>query len=61
VRYVLAQPQLFLITSSDARLLQPTLETAASPAPPPSDAELREDRVAEDVQPLFDGAGLERI
>lgn len=61
VRYVLARPQLFLITSSDARLLQPTLETAASPAPPPSDAELREDRVAEDVQPLFDGAGLERI
>jgi aryl-alcohol dehydrogenase-like predicted oxidoreductase len=61
VRYVLAPPQLFLITSSDARHLQHTLETAASPAPPPSDAELREDRVAENVQPLFDGAGLERI
>jgi aryl-alcohol dehydrogenase-like predicted oxidoreductase len=61
VRYVLARPRLFLITSSDARLLRPTLETAASPAPPPSDAELRQDRVAEEVQPLFDGAGLDRI
>jgi aryl-alcohol dehydrogenase-like predicted oxidoreductase len=61
VQYVLAQPQLFLITSSDARLLRPTLETASSPVSPPSDAELRDDLATQDVQPLFDGGALERI
>ncbi|HEY1636839.1 MAG TPA: aldo/keto reductase [Acidimicrobiales bacterium] len=61
VQYVLARPQLFLITSSDARLLRPILETASSPVSRPSDAQLRDDWVAQDVQPLFDGAALERI
>ncbi len=61
VQYVLARPQLFLITSSDARLLRPILEAASSPVRRPSDAQLRDDWVAQDLQPLFDGADLERI
>jgi aryl-alcohol dehydrogenase-like predicted oxidoreductase len=61
VQYVLARPQLFLITSSDARLLRPILEAASSPVGRPSEAQLRDDWVAQDVQPLFDGADLERI
>jgi aryl-alcohol dehydrogenase-like predicted oxidoreductase len=61
VQYVLARPQLFLITSSDARLLRPILEAASSPVSRPSDAQLRDDWVAQDVRPLFDGAALERI
>ena len=61
VQYVLAQPQLFLITSSDARLLRPILEAASSRVQLPSDAQLRDDWDAQGVQPLFDGADLERI
>jgi aryl-alcohol dehydrogenase-like predicted oxidoreductase len=61
VRYVLARPQLFLNTSSDARLLRPTLEAASAPAPAPSDAEMSADVVAQAIQPLFDGSELERI
>jgi aryl-alcohol dehydrogenase-like predicted oxidoreductase len=61
VHYVLARPQLFLITSSDARLLRPILETVSSPVAVPSDAQLREDWVTEGVEPLFDGSSLERI
>jgi aryl-alcohol dehydrogenase-like predicted oxidoreductase len=61
VQYVLARPQLFLITSSDARLLRATLETASSPVSLPSDAQLRDDWATQDVQPLFDGGALERI
>ncbi len=61
VHYVLAQPQLFLITSSDARLLRPTLEAASTPASAPTATQLREDGAAQDVQPLFDGGALERI
>ena len=61
VQYVLAGPQLFLITSSDARLLRPILEAASAPVSLPSDAQMRDDWMAEDVQPLFDGGALERI
>ena len=65
VRYVLGRPQLFLNTSSDARLLRPTLEAASagdgSGARLPTDAELDADVLACDMTPLFDGAGLERI
>jgi aryl-alcohol dehydrogenase-like predicted oxidoreductase len=61
VQYVLARPQLFLITSSDARLLRPTLETASSPVRLPSHAQLRDDSVAHGMKPLFDGGALERI
>jgi aryl-alcohol dehydrogenase-like predicted oxidoreductase len=61
VRYVLARPALFLNTSSDARLLRPTLEAAAADGPPPDDAEMAADVSALGITPLFDGGELERI
>jgi aryl-alcohol dehydrogenase-like predicted oxidoreductase len=61
VRYVLARPALFLNTSSDARLLQPTLEAAAAGGTAPTDDELEADVVSQGIEPLFDGAALERI
>jgi aryl-alcohol dehydrogenase-like predicted oxidoreductase len=61
VGYVLGRPQLFLNSSSDPALLRPILEAASGPAATPSDSELRADMDAFDVQPLFDGAALERI
>jgi aryl-alcohol dehydrogenase-like predicted oxidoreductase len=65
VQYVLARPQLFVISSSDARLLRPILEAATAAAgagaAPPSEAELRADIGAEDIRPIFDGDALERI
>ncbi len=59
VAYVLARPQLFLNSSSDLRLLRPTLEAAGAPAPN-SDEIARDLRVLE-AEPLFDGAALDRI
>ena len=61
VRYVLGRPGLFLNSSSDARLLRPTLEAADAGGPPPSDEEMATDIDAQDIVPLFDGAELERI
>jgi aryl-alcohol dehydrogenase-like predicted oxidoreductase len=71
VRWVLANPQVFLNTSSDARLLRSTLDVAgdvsdvsdaAGVAPPPSDDEMRDDIAAHAIAPLFDGTDdLERI
>lgn len=61
VRWVLANPQLFLNTSSDARLLPTILAAAASTEPAPSDQDLRADVAAEGIVPLFDGGALERI
>ncbi|HZA79727.1 MAG TPA: aldo/keto reductase [Acidimicrobiales bacterium] len=63
VRYVLDRPGLFLITSSDAHLLRPTLAAAARVGsdPPPTDEELHRDVVAHGMQPLFDGAELEGV
>jgi aryl-alcohol dehydrogenase-like predicted oxidoreductase len=63
VRYVLARPQMFLNTSSDARVLATILEAAAAAAggPAPTDAEMEADIAAQGIQPLFDGAALERI
>lgn len=61
VRWVLARPQLFLNTSSDARLLPTILAAAASPAPAPSEEELQADLDAQGIAPLFDGGALERI
>jgi hypothetical protein len=60
VRFVLARPGLFLNTSSDARLLGPTLEAAAAGGPAPSTEEMEADLVAQGIHPLFDGADLER-
>jgi aryl-alcohol dehydrogenase-like predicted oxidoreductase len=65
VQYVLAHPQLFVISSSDARLLRPILEAAAAAegrgSAPPAEAELRADIRAEGITPIFDGDALERI
>ena len=60
-QWTLAQPGLFLNTSSDARLLRPTLEAAQARAARPSDREMEADQAALDIEPLFDGAALERI
>jgi len=67
VAFVLAHPQVFLITSSDLRVLRPTLEAAESYATTPvttdtpSDDVLHEDAERLEMVPLFDGATLERI
>jgi len=63
VRYVLSNDQVFLNTSSDARLLQPTLDAASGPdaTTRPSDDEMEADLTVQGIKPLFDGAALERI
>lgn len=63
VRSVLSQPDLFLNTSSDGRLLRPILEAAAAAdaTAAPTDDELRRDVDTFGIDPLFDGATLERI
>jgi aryl-alcohol dehydrogenase-like predicted oxidoreductase len=61
VRYVLGRPGLFLNSSSDARLLRPTLEAAAGGGPAPTDEEMAADVERHEITPLFDGAALERI
>jgi aryl-alcohol dehydrogenase-like predicted oxidoreductase len=61
VRYVLGRPNLFLNSSSDARLLRPTLDAAAIGGPPPSDEEMAADVGRQEIEPLFDGGTLERI
>ncbi|MCP5028688.1 MAG: aldo/keto reductase [Actinomycetia bacterium] len=61
VRYVLSRDQLFLNTTSDARLLPPIFAAAAGALSTPSDDDMRADVEAHDITPLFDGAELERI
>ena len=61
VRFVLAHPQMFLNTTSDARLLPPIIDAATGGLSSPSDDEMRADVVAEGITPLFDGEVLERI
>jgi aryl-alcohol dehydrogenase-like predicted oxidoreductase len=61
VRFVLSNPQLFLNTSSDARLLEATLAAAEGDLSRPADAELRADVEEYGMAALFDGAALERI
>ena len=53
VRYVLAHPQMFLNTTSDARLLPMVIEAAAGDLTAPSAAEMRADVAAEGITPLF--------
>ena len=62
-RYVLGRPGLFLITSSDAHLLRPTLAAAARVGvePAPTADELEGDVVAQEMEPLFDGSELEGV
>jgi len=61
VRWVLGRPELFLNTSSDARLLEPTLAAAASLGPAPSDAEMAADVSEQGMRSLFNGTDLERV
>jgi aryl-alcohol dehydrogenase-like predicted oxidoreductase len=61
VRFVLAQPDLFLNTTSDASLLTLVLDAAAGTLQPPTDSELTDDEATFGITPLFDGAELERI
>ncbi|HZU73838.1 MAG TPA: aldo/keto reductase [Acidimicrobiales bacterium] len=61
VGFVLANPQVFLNTSSDLRLLEPTLAAAEGPATAPDETLLEADVRRLEVSPIFDGAELERI
>jgi aryl-alcohol dehydrogenase-like predicted oxidoreductase len=61
VRWVLANPQLFLNTSSDARLLPVILDAADNGGEAPNDAALRSDVAELGIEPLFDGSELEHI
>jgi aryl-alcohol dehydrogenase-like predicted oxidoreductase len=62
VRFVLDRPQLFLISSSEYSLTRAILDAASHRSgDAPSDDELRADVEAAGIQPLFDGADLERI
>ena len=58
---MLAEPDLFLNTTSDARKLATIFAAAESDAPPPTEAELRADITDFGITPLFDGRDLERI
>ena len=57
----MADPQLFLNTSSDATLLAAIIEAAEQAAGAASDEEMQADVVAHDMVALFDGHALERI
>jgi aryl-alcohol dehydrogenase-like predicted oxidoreductase len=61
VRYVLSQPQLFLNSSSDARLLPAICDAAEGALDRPADAEMDADVRDHDMSVLFDGGELERI
>jgi aryl-alcohol dehydrogenase-like predicted oxidoreductase len=60
-RYVLSDPRLFLITSSDYRHLPTVVEAASGSLDRPADDELAADVEAFDITPIFDGGTLERI
>lgn len=61
VRYVLGNHDLFLNTTSDARLLPWVLASAGGELTKPSTLEMDADMEAFGITPLFDGAALERI
>jgi aryl-alcohol dehydrogenase-like predicted oxidoreductase len=61
VRHVLADEQLFLNTTADARLLPLVLDAAEGPLTRPDDVEMLRDTHTFGVTPLFDGDALERI
>jgi hypothetical protein len=61
VRFVLADPRLFVITSSDARLLPHEVDAASGPLDLPTDGDLAADEATFGIRPIFDGAALERI
>ena len=53
VRYVLGHPQMFLNTTSDARLLPMVIDAASGELVAPTADEMRADVVAEGITPLF--------
>jgi aryl-alcohol dehydrogenase-like predicted oxidoreductase len=53
VRYVLSHPQMFLNTTSDARLLPTIVAAAAGDLSAPTPAEMRTDIEVEGITPLF--------
>jgi hypothetical protein len=61
VRVVLSEDDLFLNTTSDARLLPTLVEMASHDLSAPTDAEMLADADTFGITPLFDGAELERI
>jgi hypothetical protein len=61
VRYVLSNDDLFLNTSSDARLLPMLASIASAPSTAPSLEEMDADIDLHGITPLFDAAELERI
>lgn len=64
VRFVLAEPDLFLNTTSDATVLPIVLDAASrldGPITAPTEAELDTDIDALQMAPIFDGEALERI
>jgi aryl-alcohol dehydrogenase-like predicted oxidoreductase len=61
VAFVLSRDQLFLNSSSDARLLPAIIAAARGVTGAPSEADLEEDERDLGVTALFDGADLERI
>ena len=58
---MLADPRLFLNTTSDARLLPLVVEAASGPLDRPTDDELAADEATFGIEPIFDGGDLERI
>jgi len=61
LEFVLAEPDLFLNTSSDARLLQEALTVADGEAQAPDADQLAQDRAEAGITPIFDGGELEVI
>ena len=61
VQFVLADSQLFLNTTSDARLLPAVIAAAEAGADRPDAALLEADVLAQAMRPLFDGGELEKI
>jgi len=61
VRWVLGNPQVFLVTTSDATVMARVLDAAEGDLSRPSDAEMQADVDALDMEPLFDGGAIERI
>jgi aryl-alcohol dehydrogenase-like predicted oxidoreductase len=61
VRFVLSEPDLFLNSTADARLLPAVFDAAESALDRPGDDELAADQDAFGIVPLFDGDALERI
>jgi aryl-alcohol dehydrogenase-like predicted oxidoreductase len=61
VQWVLGNPQVFLNTTSDAKVMARELEVAEGDLTRPADDAMAADVATHDMAPLFDGNTLERI